>query len=431
MKYIRRKDIDNSIETFTRILNDNHRHIGNDTGWHQHLGTHKIGIVATAMALLFYKTINKDAPEIELNLNFIKRKQNPDGGWPYISNTSNTSNAESTCWALLALYKYDSILFHDQIENGVNWLLAQYEQISDSDNGWAFITGSKPRIYVTSFVLRVLKILGKNAGQEFESAKRWLINAQNDDGGWGELPDKGSSLFFTCYCVITLIECGIDASSSTINNAISWLEKKFSSINIHDQTLICYLEFIENGTGENRIRIPFFHYVLPYIVIAFLKVGKKNGVVFDTVRLLLQRCSNGKIEHPMLENSRIIPIWILYDTMMSYQCFKESYSNWDEKGDFICLPFCQNKLMAIWKYNPFRLFIRIHNFVWYLIGIFILIFIIVRCFQNYYSDAMAWWEHNIDTISGQIILSLIVSAICALPKSICMLTTFIIKHFKK
>lgn len=170
---------------------------------------------------------------------------------------------------------------------------------------------------------------------------------------------------------------------------------------------------------------------MPYIVIAFLKVGKKNGVVFDTVRLLLQRCSNGKIEHPMLENSRIIPIWILYDTMMSYQCFKESYSNWDEKGDFICLPFCQNKLMAIWKYNPFRLFIRIHNFVWYLIGIFILIFIIVRCFQNYYSDAMAWWEHNIDTISGQIILSLIVSAICALPKSICMLTTFIIKHFKK
>ena len=431
MKYIRRKDIDNSIETFTRILNDNHRHIGNDTGWHQHLGTYKIGIVATAMALLFYKTINKDAPEIELNLNFIKRKQNPDGGWPYISNTSNTSNAESTCWALLALYKYDSILFHDQIENGVNWLLAQYEQISDSDNGWAFITGSKPRIYVTSFVLRVLKILGKNAGQEFESAKRWLINAQNDDGGWGELPDKGSSLFFTCYCVITLIECGIDTSGSTINNAISWLEKKFSSINIHDQTLICYLEFIENGTGENRIRIPFFHYVLPYIVIAFLKVGKKNGVVFDTVRLLLQRCSNGKIEHPMLENSRIIPIWILYDTMMSYQCFKESYSNWGEKGDFICLPFCQNKLMAIGKYNPFRLFIRIHNFVWYLIGIFILIFIIVRCFQNYYSDAMAWWEHNIDTISGQIILSLIVSAICALPKSICMLTTFIIKHFKK
>ncbi len=431
MKYIRRKDIDNSIETFTRILNDNHRHIGNDTGWHQHLGTHKIGIVATAMALLFYKTINKDAPEKELNLKFIQCKQNPDGGWPYISNTSNTSNVESTCWALLALYKYDSILFHDQIENGVNWLLAQYEQISDSDNGWAFITGSKPRIYVTSFVLRVLKILGKNAGQEFESAKRWLINAQNDDGGWGELPDKGSSLFFTCYCVITLVECGIETSSSTINNAISWLEKKFSSINIHDQTLICYLEFIENGTGDNRIRIPFFHYVLPYIVIAFLKVGKKNGIVFDTVRLLLQRCSNGKIEHPMLENSRIIPIWILYDTMMSYQSFKDSYDNWEEKSDFFCLLFFQKKLIAIGKYNLFRLFIRIHNFIWYLIGLFALIFIIVIGFQSYYPNAMNWWENHINTISGQIILSLVVSAICALPKSICMLTTFIIKHFKR
>lgn len=430
MKNIRRKDIDNNIETFTRIIDDNHRHIGDETGWHQHLGSHKVGIVATAMALLFYKAINKNAPEKELNLKFLLNKQNSDGGWPYISNTNNESNVESTCWALLALYKYNFVSFHEQIENGINWLFSQYDQILDSDNGWAFIKGSKPRIYITSFVLRILKMLGKDTRQEFESAKKWLISAQNDDGGWGELPDKGSSIFFTCYCVITLVECGIGTNSSTINNAIKWLEKKISSINVHDQTLICYLEFIENGTGDNRIRIPFFHYVLPYIVIAFLKVGKKNGIVFETIRLLLQRCSSGKIEHPMLENSRIIPIWILYDTMMSYQSFKDSYSNWEEKGDFFCLPFFQNKLIAIGNYNLFRLFIRIHNYIWYLIGLFIFIFIIIKGFHSYYSDVKNWLEHNIDTISGQIILSLVVSVICALPKSICMFTTFIIKHFK-
>lgn len=132
----------------------------------------------------------------------------------------------------------------------------------------------------------------------------------------------------------------------------------------------------------------------------------------------------------MLENSRIIPIWILYDTMMSYQSFKDSYSNWEEKGDFFCLPFFQNKLIAIGNYNLFRLFIRIHNYIWYLIGLFIFIFIIIKGFHSYYSDVKNWLEHNIDTISGQIILSLVVSVICALPKSICMFTTFIIKHFK-
>ena len=133
----------------------------------------------------------------------------------------------------------------------------------------------------------------------------------------------------------------------------------------------------------------------------------------------------------MLENSRIIPIWILYDIMISYQSFKDSYSNWEEKSDFFCLPFFQNKLIAIGKYNLFRLFIRIHNFIWYLIGLFVLIFIIVIGFQSYYSDAMNWWEKHINTISGQVILSLVVSAICALPKLICMLTTSIIKHLKK
>lgn len=171
MKNIRRKDIDNNIETFTRIIDDNHRHIGDETGWHQHLGSHKVGIVATAMALLFYKAINKNAPEKELNLKFLLNKQNSDGGWPYISNTNNESNVESTCWALLALYKYNFVSFHEQIENGINWLFSQYDQILDSDNGWAFIKGSKPRIYITSFVLRILKMLGKDTRQEFESAK--------------------------------------------------------------------------------------------------------------------------------------------------------------------------------------------------------------------------------------------------------------------
>lgn len=170
---------------------------------------------------------------------------------------------------------------------------------------------------------------------------------------------------------------------------------------------------------------------MPYIVIAFLKVGKRNGIVFDTVRQLLQRCSNGKIEHPMLENSRIIPIWILYDTMVSFQSFKDSYNNWEEKSDFFCLPFFQKKLITIGKYNLFRLFMRIHNFIWYLIGIFALIFIMVIVFQRYCPDPMDWLENHINTISGQIILSLVVSAICALPKSIFMLTIFIIKHFKK
>lgn len=277
------------------------------------------------MALLIYKTLNKNAPEKELCLNFLKRKQNLDGGWPYISNTNNTSNVESTCWALFSLYKYDSVLFRDQIESGVSWLLAQYDQLPDSDNGWAFVKGAKPKIYITSFVLRILKMLDRNTLEEFESAKNWLIGAQNDDGGWGESPDKGSSIFFTCYCIITLIECGVNANSSIINNAIKWLERKIYSINLYDQTLVCYLEFIENGIGDSRIRIPFFHFVLPYIAVAFLKVGKKNGIVLNILKLLLQRGVMGKFEHPMLENSRITPIWTLYDAMMSYQSFKDSY----------------------------------------------------------------------------------------------------------
>lgn len=196
MKYIYRKNVDGIINACTKTLDDNHRHIGSDAGWHQHLGSHKVGIVATAMALLYYQMVSRECPEKEENLEFLRKKRNIDGGWPYISNTNGDSNVESTCWVLCALHQYDAQLYSREIEDGTTWLLTQYDQREDIDSGWPFMRDSLSRIYLTAFVLRTLKKLGKDSRQEYESAKKWLINAQNDDGGWGELPERGSSLFY-------------------------------------------------------------------------------------------------------------------------------------------------------------------------------------------------------------------------------------------
>lgn len=107
MKRFFKKDIEDRIEKFTEVLTASQRHIDGNTGWHQHLRAPKIGIVATAMALIYYKKIEQPCPDEEQCLNFIRSKVMEDGGWPYISNAANRSNIESTCWALQALHLYD------------------------------------------------------------------------------------------------------------------------------------------------------------------------------------------------------------------------------------------------------------------------------------------------------------------------------------
>lgn len=404
---IYKRNIDNIISACTKTLNDNQRHIGSDVGWHQHLGSHKVGIVATAMALLYYREIDKECPEKEASLEFLRQKKNNDGGWPYISNTNGKSNVESTCWALCALHQYDAQLYREEIDGGISWLLSQYEQHEDMDSGWPFMRESLPKIYLTAFVLRTFKRLGKDCGQEYESAKKWLIDAQNDDGGWGELPERGSSIFFTCYCILTLMECGKSKDDIMIMNAFRWLERKISHIDMYDSSLICYLEFIEKGIGNERARIPFFHYVLPYVVMTYIKLGKKNLVVFEAMKVLIERSSYGSIEHPMLENSKITPIWALFDAVSALQSFKDSVEQWDKKYEFIVF---LDKIRGIGKLNLLRLLIRISNWFWRLFAVFVTIYIAIV----YWESISSWWESVQSNTLGQLLTSITATIIYAI-----------------
>lgn len=355
MNKIFRKQIDDCISQCTQFIATSSRHVDGDYGWHQHLGTKKIGIVATAMVLLYYKRIGLDAPGKDDALAFIKSKAKIENdecvGWPYISNTHGNSNVESTCWALSALYSYLPEECSELIEKGVNWILSQYQNLAQGDNGWGFTNDSIPRIYITAFVLRTLTKLGRAESEEYESALSWLKNSQNDDGGWGELPDRGSSLFYTSYVVLTLLECNGNNGDSIIRDAKHWLDQRMKDMSETDSSLLCYVEFIESGTGENRTRITFFHYVSPYILQAYSKLDPNSPYIYTCLKSCLNYCRDGMIEHPMLENSKIIPVWAIYDTVIGFEVWRTAYSDWDTLYQFSIF---FNRLYSFRKCNPIR-----------------------------------------------------------------------------
>lgn len=411
MSKVFRKQIDDCISQCTAFLSSSSRHINGEYGWHQHLGTNKIGIVATAMALLYYKNLGLECPGASFAIEFIKRKAKAENndclGWPYISNTHGQSNVESTCWALLSLHEYVPAECAAMIDQGVNWILSQHKNIAHSDNGWGFTMDSKPRIYITAFVLRTLTKLGKTDSEKYESALKWLKNSQNDDGGWGEIPERGSSIFYTAYAVLTLLECGENCDSKDIRMAKNWLDMRLSSLSISDPALLCYMEFIESGTAENRSRITFFHYVASYVLQAYSKLDYKSPCTFKALNACLINCDEGLIEHPMLENSKIVPVWAIYDTVIAFHIWKKSHTNWDKTYQFSIL---FNKIRSFSKNNPLRFLPS--NLQWAWKGIILLL--IIWSILHYSHPIMTWLNTTTFSGWGQLIISFTASAIYGL-----------------
>lgn len=320
MRYIDSIDVNTRISELLYNLDANIRTIDNDVGWHQHLGARKIGIVASAIGLLMHRKHGKPFVKEENVIDGLVYKQNSDGGWPYISNSQNCSNVEATCWALLALHACnEKNQYNEIISCGINWLLEQNPSGKD-DQGWPFRKNGAPRVYITCFVLRTLAVLNVTDNANVEAAIHWLINVQNNNGGWGEVLGDEPSIFFTSYALLTLSE--LDDKNhygfkEYIENGKKWLDSSMQDLSLETSFLTCRLEMIETENQDNKYRISFFHYVLPYVVLCYDKLGMHNKVLFDSIKLLMDRSNGGIVEHPMLDSTKKRPIWALYGVFLA------------------------------------------------------------------------------------------------------------------
>jgi hypothetical protein len=407
------KKVDALINSCTEALNKSQRHIGNSVGWHQHLLSKKVGIVANSIAILYYNLLNKDCPEAGKSREFIINAQQEDYGWPYISNLPDTSNVESTCWALKALYlnKEENVT---NIDNGVKWLLGKTEIDSPIDQGWGFVSSKFSRVYHTCLVLRTLKILEKTDKVEYESGLHFIINLQNSDGGWGETQGKPSGIFYTSYAIVTLIQCGYSSSEGFIIKAIKWLESNISKEGLEAPSNVCCLEFIEESNEGKKSRTPFFHFTIPHIIQAFVLSGnQKNTIVFDGLKYLLSTNEEGFWKHPFLEDSSIKPIWAIYDSIEAISVFKNSHSNWEKIHHF---KLWQKKIRVICNFNPIRLWDllnpKIGRFISISIVLSIIIYSVITIYQfiptEYFQEAKEIKEFSLSIMSSLIASLMIV-----------------------
>ena len=212
----------------------------------------------TALATLSLRKISKDIQEkrveevIHKGIEYLLHMQNDDGGWAafdknqshkkpgrippyheeYGHELKDPSTADVTGHVLQAIGENKKIYRSDKrIKKALKWL--KRDQLSFG--GWWGRWGLC-YLYGTTQVLQDLKAIGEDTNKSYvKKAIDWLIDVQNDDGGWGEhyssyyseKPIIGKSTAEqTSWVVISLMDCGVNHISKIVEKGITFLLKK-------------------------------------------------------------------------------------------------------------------------------------------------------------------------------------------------------------
>ncbi len=371
MEIIKCKEITNLIDECERLLDANVRIIDGKKGFHQHLGSNKIGYVATSMVLIYNYEVGREKNYTSNCLQTILEGQNEDGGWAYVTSENQESNVDATCWSLqcLNLYKSENENISKALDLGVEWLLniiIKKRSVSHSDVGWGFSQEGEQSIVLTCRVLQTLIMLGRIDSEVFHSAFKWLLSTQQEDGGWGFFQMSRTDLYSTSYAMYIILTIGRKDYEEYVDKALKYLETNLLYAKKNKDIYFSKLVFIEENSQNKKNRLPYFYYPLPMTLQTLILHGKKKELIVKYCKELVSQYVNKNFQHPMISYKKIIPIWNIIDIAKTLSMFKHFCGKWNKKSHII--GFLEFKI-SIKKRSLFSYIFNIPTYVWrYLLG---------------------------------------------------------------
>lgn len=323
-------DVDKFFTEINDLLNTNKKKIGNRVGWHQFIGEDKVGDVATAQGLLINQytgqPTDKECKETLINTQIIDSVNNT-GCWAFISN-SDTPLVSATSWITTAIIASGEPVSSEVIQKAVNWI----NHNQNDDGGWGPNKGLPSRIYDTFLATRVLKAIDPYNSYEnnnLRNARRWIAEAQNQDGGWGETESGLSTPVHTAYALIALSDNSNPTNDILLKNGKRYLYSQWQPLDAWEHTSCTEVyEIFKDGNSSSLNRISIEHYSTPWAISALLLCGESiiNKKLFKSLKWLLTRALNGDFKSSDTKpNGRF---WAMHDTVFALQTFKNKSVNY-------------------------------------------------------------------------------------------------------
>ena len=178
--------------------------------------------------------------------------QNRDGGWPTFCRgwgklPFDRSGTDLTAHALRAMWRWsadDSGLFEHLYGRSASRAFAYLARTQRPDGSWLPLwfgcqhaPDDENPTYGTARVLAAYRDLDRMTAEPARRGVRWLLAAQNAEGGWGGAPRTPSSVEETALAVEVLLSVGPDAEAA-VNNGLAWLVHRVESGGLYDPTPI-------------------------------------------------------------------------------------------------------------------------------------------------------------------------------------------------
>lgn len=338
-----RENIDSVIKDALIYTKDYYRATRGRHGWHQFLGSDKVGVVATAQALLCFHYFKEDFSEKRRAIATLRQAQflkksdiTLNSGWAYVTNASTFPTTECTAWALLLLLE-ERDPAQPCFNSGIGWLLNNHPTQGKTDSGWGSTKSDEARVYPTTLALRVLARSGHTKIDHFIRAKNWLIAARNqEDGGWGEREGSPSTFLHTAHALIALRQCGINSHSEILMKGSDWLLESFDKKRLwHDPVRGGLVEHVDihapAGVVPPTQRVTYFHFTIPWVIHALIMCGRVNtSQVFKGINWITENCQKGYWDHPFLVSRKNKVMWAIHDCLMVLKSFQTTFPHWFE-----------------------------------------------------------------------------------------------------
>ncbi|MFB4276454.1 MULTISPECIES: prenyltransferase/squalene oxidase repeat-containing protein [unclassified Nonomuraea] len=267
-------------------------------GWHHRLADPKPAATATAIALTAFHEQQVGFANFDAGLSFLRASQvasdDPlqDGGW-WTETQARVPLMEATGW--VARFLGHARLHHAEggpdVGRALSWLINN----QNDDGGWGSHRGCRSRVWLTCLGLRALNCLHPRH-KAVADGVNWLLRQQDEGNfGWSANAGEQTTVPHTSFVLLTLSEINATWRDQRLLRAYSWLCENVDPTIIDGSIESYHVSPYPNSRNDDRDRDQgwdqvIYHHALPIALSALLRHpdGPPAGLVTRAANTIIR-----------------------------------------------------------------------------------------------------------------------------------------------
>jgi hypothetical protein len=240
-----------------------------------------------------------------------------DGGWA-VNTSAGQPVTEATALVAHVLVRTGTAVVtgSPDARRSRAWLINN----QNDDGGWGSFRGQESRVWLTAMAVRALGKLDRRSPALVKGAT-WLVTARDPAShGWGERPRHAATVTHTSYVLTALVDSGLTTTNRAVADALpdgfGWLASHLNPTRVHDDHARLESYNVSRVDADGSIVMwqnTIWHHGLPFAVSALVR--QPGTVRFDLIvtsvrTLITTQMDDGR--WPSVDSSAAFSVWTVW-----------------------------------------------------------------------------------------------------------------------